>query len=180
MTVEVDFKQPFAAFPELVPRQLVHLHDGAVDAHAKDKGSSHPVGTGPFVFSSWEPNNNFTVNRNPHYWGGLDAAGKVQTGHAVPELDRVPGDHRRQHPQAEALQSGDIDMLTTISASTANSLAGNFNEVKDWDGNSVFVQFNTLAKVNGQTEPVRQHPRPPRRRLRHRRARPSPTRPARA
>ena len=26
------------------------------------------VGTGPFKFDSWQPQNNFTVSRNPHYW----------------------------------------------------------------------------------------------------------------
>ena len=116
-------------------------------------GSKHPVGTGPFVFSGWEENSSLTVNRNPHYWGGLDAAGKVQQG--TPYLDsirfRVITDDQTR---SEALQSGDIDMLSTISARTANSLAGSFNEVKDWDAGSVFVQPNTVATVNGKPNPM--------------------------
>ena len=27
-----------------------------------------PVGTGPFVFQNWQPNNHFTATRNPNYW----------------------------------------------------------------------------------------------------------------
>jgi ABC-type transport system substrate-binding protein len=152
MTVEIDFKQSFAAFPSSYLDSSSTYMMAPSMLHAKDKGSSHPIGTGPFVFSSWEPNSSFSVNRNPHYWGGLDAAGKVQQG--TPYLDsiqfRVITD---DGTRSSALQSGDIDMLTTTFASTANSLAGNFNEVKDWDGNSVFVQFNTLSKVDGHANP---------------------------
>jgi peptide/nickel transport system substrate-binding protein len=32
--------------------------------------SKTPVGTGPFEFASWTPNNSFTVKANPSYWGG--------------------------------------------------------------------------------------------------------------
>ena len=119
---------------------------------ASDGGSNHPIGTGPFVFSSWEPNDSFKVNRNPHYWGGLDAKGNVL--HGTPFLDsiefRVITD---DGARADGFQTGDVNMLSTISAQTANSLASNFTEVKDWDAGSVFVQLNTLPTVNGKTNP---------------------------
>ena len=42
--------------------------------------SKTPVGTGPFQFASWVPNNSFTVKANPSWWGGkVDAsAGRDQ------------------------------------------------------------------------------------------------------
>ena len=151
-SVEVDFKQSFAAFPSSYLDSASTYMMAPSMLTAKDHGQSHPIGTGPFVFSSWEPNDSFKVNRNPHYWGGLDATGTLMTG--TPYLNsiefRVITD---DGTRSAALQSGDIDMLTTISPQTANSLASQFTEVKDWQAGSVFVQLNTLPKVNGQDNP---------------------------
>ena len=151
--MQVDLSQPWAAFPSsfLDSASTYMMAPSMIAAGAA--GSTHPVGTGPFVFSNWTQNSSLTVNRNPHYWGGLDGAGHVQQG--TPYLDSIQfkvitDDNTR----SEALQSGGIDMLTTISAHTANSLASGFNEVKDWDGGSVFVQPNTSPTVNGKPNPM--------------------------
>jgi peptide/nickel transport system substrate-binding protein len=152
-TVEYDLTQPWAAFPS------AYLDNSTTDMMAPamlkspDKGSSHPIGTGPFVFNSWQQNNNFSVTRNPHYWGGLDASGHVM--HGTPYLNsiqfRVITDDQTR---ASALQNGDINMLTTTDAQSAESLAGSYEEVKDWDAGSIFVQLNTAATVNGQPNPL--------------------------
>jgi peptide/nickel transport system substrate-binding protein len=151
-TIEIDFKQPYAAFPSSYLDSASTYMMAPAMINAPDQGSSHPIGTGPFTFSSWEPNNAFTVHRNPTYWGGLNTAGKVMKG--TPYLNsiefRVITDDQTR---ASALQTGDINMLTTISPQTASSLAGSFTEVRDWDAGSVFVQLNTLPTVNGQPNP---------------------------
>ena len=151
-SVEIDFKQPFAAFPSSYLDSASTYMMAPSMLSAKDGGSSHPIGTGPFVFSSWEPNSSFKATRNPHYWGGLDAQGHVMKG--TPYLDSIEFKVLTDEgTRSAALQNGDIDMMTTQSAQTANSLASSFEEVKDWDGNSVFVQLNTLATVNGKPNP---------------------------
>lgn len=42
--------------------------------YIKEKGddyfNTHPVGTGPFQFVSYQPKINLTLKRNPNYWGG--------------------------------------------------------------------------------------------------------------
>ena len=152
-TVQVDLTQPWAAFPSsfLDSASAYMMAPSMLAAGAA--GANHPIGTGPFVFSAWDQNSTFSVSRNPHYWGGLDAAGHVMRG--TPYLDSIEfkvitDDSTR----AQALQSGDLDMLTTIDASTANSLASSYTEVKDWDGGSVFAQPNTAPTVGGKPNPM--------------------------
>ncbi len=153
LTVQVDLTQPWAAFPSSYLDSNSAMMMAPSMIAAGTAGSNHPVGTGPFVFSNWVQNSTLTVTRNAHYWGGLDTAGKVETG--TPYLDSITfkvitDDQTR----AQSLQSGDIDMLSTLSANTANSMAANFQEVRDWDAGSVLVQVNTYATINGKPNPL--------------------------
>ncbi len=70
------------------------------------------VGTGPFKFKEWQPNDHFTVVRNPDYW----QAGK-------PYLDQVDV---KITPDAQAavlaLESGGIDWLTGAEPQDARRL----------------------------------------------------------
>src|SRR5580692_1923852 len=70
---------------------------------ANPNGTSHPVGTGPFVFQQWVPNDHFTATANPHYWRpGLPHLSKI-TFKPIPD----------ESARAEALKSGTVDMIIT-------------------------------------------------------------------
>ena len=70
---------------------------------ANPNGSKQPVGTGPFKFSQWTPNDHFTATRNPHYWRA-----------GMPYLDSIS-----YYPivdpesRAEALMAGTVNMMHT-------------------------------------------------------------------
>jgi peptide/nickel transport system substrate-binding protein len=105
LAVTMNFKTPWAPFPYYlcggIGGQIAYPVAPSMLA-AKD-GTSHPVGTGPFIFQEWVPNSHFTATKNPKYWRK-----------GLPYLDEItyrpiPSDTAR----TQALESGTIDMMIT-------------------------------------------------------------------
>jgi ABC-type transport system substrate-binding protein len=73
---------------------------------------THPIGTGPFVFQEWEPNDHFTATRNPHYWRpGLPYLDSI-TFKPIIDADQL----------LASLQSGAVDILHTSVANVTASM----------------------------------------------------------
>jgi peptide/nickel transport system substrate-binding protein len=115
MTVTVAMNTSWPAFGNYISSQLGLMASPqwleAVAAGTADE--TEPVGTGPFVFESYESGENgrFTAVRNENYWRG---DGPDSTGEGLPYLDRVevrfmPDSQAR----TEALLSGEIDYVQT-------------------------------------------------------------------
>ncbi len=104
----------------------------AAAANGANSGSM-PVGTGPFVFESWERDNRLVVKKNPNYW---------QEG--LPYLDEIvfrpiPDEDTR----LSSLESGDIDVLQTLRQSygvRARDLEGvdNYEALGNTTGVNIF------------------------------------------
>ena len=76
----------------------------AVDADPADAAA--PVGTGPFVFESYEPGGTFAATKNANYW---------RASEGLPHLDRV---EMRVfvdvQSRVNALLDGTVDMIHTV------------------------------------------------------------------
>jgi ABC-type transport system substrate-binding protein len=104
-TVVISLKQPWVPFPAYLaggiggqPGYII-----APSMIANPNGSSNPVGTGPFKFKEWTPNDHFTAVRNDNYW---------RTG--MPHLDSV--EYRPivdPQQRANSLLAGTIDIMHT-------------------------------------------------------------------
>jgi peptide/nickel transport system substrate-binding protein len=67
----------------ILPQALFEAEAGATDEEKAQAFAEHPVGTGPFVFESWDRGSKMRIVRNPHHWElGED-------GEPLPYLDAV-------------------------------------------------------------------------------------------
>lgn len=141
--VVVTMSSPWVAFPAILTGQAgVVVEPQSLLSGSADR---QPVGTGPFTFTSWTPDNELVVTRNANYW---------QAG--LPYLDEVVF---RPVPDAQTraagLRAGDYDMMWT--SDTANlvelrALAerGELQVVEDQsEPEEVFVLLNTRVEPLG-------------------------------
>ena len=102
-TVTITLNQPWVPFPTYLTG-AVGGQGGYIVAPsmiADKNGGMNPVGTGPFRFREWAPNDHFTATRNPHYW---------RTG--TPYLDEITYKPiLEDDSRASALESGNIDIM---------------------------------------------------------------------
>jgi peptide/nickel transport system substrate-binding protein len=103
LTVIFACKEPIVAFPAYLATQVAYIVALAQLNNPTDKSSTLPIGTGPFKYVSWEPNDHFTVERNPHYWRA-----------ALPYLDSITyrpiiSDQSRE----SSLRSNTIDLMVS-------------------------------------------------------------------
>lgn len=101
----VPMKAPWVTFDVYLSGQIGYMASptwlAAVEAGTADEAA--PVGTGPFVFESYEPGGTFAATKNPNYW---------RASEGLPHLDRV---EMRVfvdvQSRVNALREGAVDMI---------------------------------------------------------------------
>lgn len=143
LAVRVTMRQPWASFPAtLVGQAGVIVAPEQINAQDEAK-SRRPIGTGPFEFESWIPDNELRVSKNPNYWM------KDEQGRSLPYLDEVvfrpiPDTQTRE----ASLTANDISLMHTSSDQTIRSLreqaaSGEIQAVEDRGENEeTFVMLN--------------------------------------
>ena len=129
LAVTIAMKTSWAPFPYY----LAQAQTGYIAAPAmlnNPNGTSHPIGTGPFLFSDWVPNSHMTATRNPHYWRkGYPYLNSITF---KPIID--------PNARANALQTGEVDIMHTNSPSSLLQFRGN----KSWS------YYDNSGQVVGQ------------------------------
>lgn len=70
LTIELTMSAPWGTFPNTLTGSIgAQVGYIAAPATLTDpEGGRHPIGTGPFVFEEWVPDDHLTVVRNDDYW----------------------------------------------------------------------------------------------------------------
>lgn len=100
LTVNVLTKGP----DPILPARLYWVRIVAPGATAKPDSASNPVGTGPYLFKSWNRGQSITLTANPNYWGSPKPSIQTITYKFVPE----------EGAQLAGLISGQYDLITSL------------------------------------------------------------------
>lgn len=105
--------------------------------------ATEPDGTGPFTFVNWTPNNSFTVQANPNYWGGKVSLGTVK-------ISTIPS----EQSIASALQAGTVQLALLTQPQVATHLPSQYpvQKVLDLTYRALMLQDlkGPLANVNNR------------------------------
>jgi peptide/nickel transport system substrate-binding protein len=110
LTVRMDMLKPFSS---LIDQMASYFYFMGIVPVGYDPRK--PIGTGPFMFSSFTPGQQSSFVRNPHYW---------QAG--LPHLDKViVTDLADDSALLNALVSGQINAAGTVTATDLAQVTGN-------------------------------------------------------
>lgn len=116
LTLVYNCSQPLVDFPAGLATQVGYVVGQAMldAAAASSTASPHPIGTGPFVYGNWQPNQQFSATRNPNYW---------QSG--LPYLNSITFKPIPDTTQREAtLKTGGVDLIVSADPKTVTRFSG--------------------------------------------------------
>jgi ABC-type transport system substrate-binding protein len=115
LSVQINTKHPWVTLPYTLAEQQICFIAAPSMLNAPNGGTDHPIGTGPFTFKEWVPNDHFTAVANANYWRpGLPYLSQIT-------YKPIPDDTAR----AQALQSGTINMMHTSYGQNVLTFRGN-------------------------------------------------------
>ena len=116
-TVEFRFRRPYAPLLQQLDASeapIIPKHIFAGTDPLTNPANTHPVGTGPYRFVSYQPNGEIRYAANPDYFGGAPSVATLVL-RVIPD----PG------TQVLALEAGEVDWLFGIPGPERQRLRGN-------------------------------------------------------
>jgi peptide/nickel transport system substrate-binding protein len=114
-TAVAKLKQVYAPYISLLALSAGSVYPKASHEAKKDDLWQHPIGSGPFVFDTWEKDSRLVLKKNPSYW----EAGKPY----LDELDFFP--LTDANTRMLQFQSGELDIATDAPFSQLEALRSN-------------------------------------------------------
>lgn len=158
-TVTVTLKHPDPAFlsaltvfnTAVMPEKQFEASAGATDADKAKAFGEHPIGSGPFMFQSWDKGSDMKLVKNPYYWD------KGEDGQPLPYLDGIdfqviPDDATR----ILKLQSGEMQGAEFIPYSRVDELKADSKlNMELYPSTRVeYVSLNVRPQIDGKDNPL--------------------------
>ena len=131
----------------IMPQKLFDATPGATDEEKAKAFAEHPVGSGPFMFDSWQRGTQMVIKRNPYYWQ------MGEDGKPLPYLDEVdfpiiPDDATR----ILKLQAGEVDGAELIPYARVQELKNdpNLNMALFPSTKVTFLTMNVRPQAEGR------------------------------
>lgn len=135
----------------IMPQKLFEAMPGKTDAEKAKAFAEHPIGSGPFMFASWERGSSMKLVKNPYYWALGD------DGKPLPYLDGVtfeviPDDATR----ILRMQSGELDGAEFIPyARVAELKTSDAINMELYPSTRIeYVTLNTRPQIEGKDNPL--------------------------
>ncbi len=109
-TIRMHTRDPFPTLPsQMVARQMVPA--GYTGEHGGEHLARNPIGTGPYRFVSWTPDEEIRLRANEEYWRGMPTIRDV-VFRVVPETST----------RIAELQTGSVDIIVNVPPHQAETL----------------------------------------------------------
>jgi ABC-type transport system substrate-binding protein len=108
LTLDVVMNEPWYPFPQYLSSQVGIVVAPEMWTMSDDERKQNPIGTGPFVFKEWIPDNHFVATRNDNYW--IEGQPYLDEVEFKPILDT--------RARQDSLLSGEIDIMHTFTPGT--------------------------------------------------------------
>lgn len=105
-TLEIVLTEPYAPFLSTISLPAFGIASQSAIVKYNDNLKNHPVGTGPFIFVSWDQNDKIVLKRNMDYWNGVAKASEIEFKVLPQGSDKVA-----------LLESGTIHVIDQLTAS---------------------------------------------------------------
>ncbi len=135
--VRLNLKSPFPAMPTALSLPIAGFISPASAAKSPNTVAQIkvPVGTGPYKYSSYVPNDHLTMVVNPHYWGAKP--------HYATQTYRFVTDAATGYA---LFQSGQAQVVASLPQTSLAQLTANKQLVETDSSYAIQMQFNTQDK----------------------------------
>ncbi len=140
-TVKITTEEPQPLFLRQVAWNWAMVPQEYIEKVGEQGFAQHPVGTGPFQFVEWLKGDRIVYEANPNYWREGQPNVKDLIFRPIPE----------SATRVAAIQTGQVDIVTRLSAEEAQSLESvpNVKVVKYLADRVYYIAFNNLTTGKG-------------------------------